>query len=176
VVGCRDDDARYGSGDLEGTSPTLTVVHATDLLTIGELADRSGVAPSGLRFYESKGLISATRTAGNQRRYPRTALRRIAFLRSAQRVGLTLEEISEALSSLPDHRTPTRADWARLSESWRPRIEAQIDRLERLRDRLDSCIGCGCLSIDRCALSNPDDVLAAQGPGAVHLQPDPSRR
>ncbi len=154
-----------------GTRYTLGVRQSSDLLTIGELAERSGVAPSGLRFYEARGLITATRTTGNQRRYQRAVLRRIAFLRSAQRVGLTLDEIAEALNSLPDNRTPTRADWSRLSRSWRPRIEAQIERLERLRDRLDSCIGCGCLSLTRCSLQNPDDVVADQGPGAVYLQP-----
>lgn len=146
--------------------------HKTDLLTIGELSERAGVAPSALRYYESQGLIRATRTPGNQRRYARSTLRRIAFIRSAQRVGLTLEEIAEAMSTLPEGRTPTKADWARLSRSWRPRIDAQIERLERLRYRLDSCIGCGCLSLARCSLSNPDDVLAARGPGAYFLEPD----
>jgi MerR family transcriptional regulator, redox-sensitive transcriptional activator SoxR len=142
-----------------------------DLLTIGELSERSGVAPSALRYYEAEGLISATRTSGNQRRYLRSELRRIAFLRSAQRVGLSLEEIAEALATLPGGRAPTRADWTRLSKAWRPRIEAQIERLERLRDRLDGCIGCGCLSLARCSLQNPEDVLADQGPGAVYLEP-----
>ena len=123
------------------------MLHRDDLLTIGELAERSGVAPSALRYYEAQGLITSTRTSGNQRRYQRAMLRRIAFVRSAQRVGLTLEEITEALSTLPGGRAPTRPDWTRLSRSWRPRIEAQIERLERLRDRLDGCIGCGCLSL-----------------------------
>lgn len=145
--------------------------HATDLLTIGQLAARSGVAPSALRYYEDQGLIRATRTSGNQRRYQRSTLRRIAFVKSAQRVGLTLEEIAEALRQLPDDRTPTRADWGRLSREWRPRLDAQIERLERLRDRLDSCIGCGCLSLERCALSNPEDVVARRGPGAAYLEP-----
>ena len=143
--------------------------HRTDLLTIGETAERSGVAPSALRYYETQGLIRATRTTGNQRRYQRSTLRRIAFIRSAQRVGLTLEEIAEALSTLPGGRTPTTADWSRLSASWRGRIDDQIERLERLRDRLDSCIGCGCLSLNRCSLSNPDDQVRARGPGAVYL-------
>ncbi|HET9646685.1 MAG TPA: redox-sensitive transcriptional activator SoxR [Microlunatus sp.] len=146
-------------------------LHKTDLLTIGELSERSGVAPSALRYYESQGLISATRTSGNQRRYERSTLRRVAFIRSAQRVGLTLDEIGEAMHSLPDGRAPTKADWSRLSRSWRPRIDAQIERLERLRDRLDSCIGCGCLSLARCGLSNPDDVLGERGPGAYFLEP-----
>jgi MerR family transcriptional regulator, redox-sensitive transcriptional activator SoxR len=147
------------------------VPHRNDLLTIGQLSERSGVAPSALRYYESQGLISATRTTGNQRRYLRSVLRRIAFVRSAQRVGLSLEEISEALATLPGGRTPTRADWTRLSRAWRPRIEAQIERLERLRDRLDSCIGCGCLSLARCSLQNPADLVADRGPGAVYLEP-----
>jgi MerR family redox-sensitive transcriptional activator SoxR len=138
-------------------------------LTIGELAARSGAAPSALRYYESRGLISSERTAGNQRRYPRAMLRRVAFVRTAQRVGLSLEEIAEALAGLPADRAPARADWARLSAAWRPRIDAQIARLERLRDKLDGCIGCGCLSLDRCALSNPDDEAAARGPGAAFL-------
>ena len=136
----------------------------SDQLTIGELAERSGVAPSALRYYEAQGLITAVRTSGNQRRYERVTLRRVAFIRSAQRVGLKLDEITEALRTLPGGRTPTKADWTRLSESWRGRINEQIDRL-------DSCIGCGCLSLQRCSLSNPDDVVRARGPGAVYLEP-----
>ena len=139
-------------------------------LTIGQLAERSGVATSALRYYESRGLIGSERTAGNQRRYQQAMLRRVAFIRSAQRVGLTLEEVEEALSTLPDGSTPTKADWARLSRGWRPRIEEQIERLERLRDKLDGCIGCGCLSLRTCALNNPDDEVAARGPGAVVLE------
>ena len=145
--------------------------HRTDLLTIGDLAERAGVATSALRYYEAQGLISAPRTTGNQRRYERATLRRVSFIRSAQRVGLSLEEISAALGTLPGGRTPTRADWTRLSHSWRSRIDEQIERRERLRDRLDSCIGCGCLSLDRCSLSNPDDRVRDRGPGAVYLQP-----
>jgi len=145
-------------------------------LTIGQLAERSGVATSALRYYESRGLISSERTAGNQRRYRQAMLRRVAFIRSAQRVGLTLEEVEEALSTLPDGRTPTKADWARLSRGWRPRIEEQIERLERLRDKLDGCIGCGCLSLRTCALNNPDDEVAARGPGAVFLEPGETGR
>jgi MerR family transcriptional regulator, redox-sensitive transcriptional activator SoxR len=144
---------------------------ASALLTIGDLSERSGVATSALRYYESVGLIESTRTTGNQRRYRRIALRRVAFIRSAQRVGLTLEEISEALATLPEGRTPTKADWARLSQSWRPRIDAQIERLERLRSKLDGCIGCGCLSLRTCSLNNPGDVVAPRGPGAVFLEP-----
>jgi MerR family transcriptional regulator, redox-sensitive transcriptional activator SoxR len=147
------------------------VRHQTDLLTIGEMAERAGVAPSALRYYESQGLITSTRTTGNQRRYERATLRRVSFIRSAQRVGLSLEEITEALSTLPGGRSPTKADWSRLSATWRGRINDQIDRLERLRDRLDSCIGCGCLSLNRCSLSNPDDYVRSRGPGAVYLEP-----
>ena len=145
--------------------------HKLDQLTIGELAERSGVAPSALRYYEAQGLITATRTSGNQRRYERAMLRRIAFIRSAQRVGLSLEEITEALRTLPGGRTPTTADWTRLSQAWRGRINEQIERLERLREKLDSFIGCGCLSLQRCALSNPDDVARSRRPGAVYLEP-----
>jgi MerR family redox-sensitive transcriptional activator SoxR len=147
------------------------MLHKTDALTIGELAERSGFAPSALRFYESQGLIYSTRTTGNQRRYERAVLRRIAFIRSAQRVGLSLEEIAEALSTLPGGRTPTTADWTRLSRAWRPRLNEQIERLERLRDKLDSCIGCGCLSMVRCSLQNPDDMVSVRGPGAAYLEP-----
>jgi MerR family redox-sensitive transcriptional activator SoxR len=145
-------------------------------LTIGELSARSGVAPSALRFYEDRGLIRSTRNSGNQRRFEQAMLRRVAFIRTAQRVGLSLEEIGEALATLPENRTPTKADWARLSRSWRSRLDEQIERIERLRDRLDSCIGCGCLSLKTCALSNPGDVVADRGPGPVFLQPTGERR
>jgi MerR family transcriptional regulator, redox-sensitive transcriptional activator SoxR len=140
-----------------------------DSLTIGELSARSGVAASALRYYETMGLVRSGRTGGNQRRYDRAELRRIAFIRIAQRVGLSLDEIAEALAELPDARTPTRADWARLSAHWRSRLDAQIALLERLRDRLTGCIGCGCLSLQRCRISNPDDEMAALGPGPHHL-------
>lgn len=140
-------------------------------LTIGEVAERSGVSTSALRFYEGRGLITAERTAGNQRRYAPAVLRRIAFLRAAQRVGLTLEEVAEALDSLPAGRTPTKADWARLSAAWRTRLDEQLARIERLRDHLDDCIGCGCLSLRTCALRNPGDEVADRGPGAVFLEP-----
>ena len=145
-------------------------------LTIGELSKRSGVAPSALRYYEEVGLISSERTPGNQRRYLRPTLRRVAFIRAAQRVGLTLDEIAEALDTLPRDHAPTKADWARLSRSWRPRIDRQIERLERLRDKLDGCIGCGCLSLKTCALNNPHDEVAPRGPGAVFLEPAGKRR
>ncbi|HET7734745.1 MAG TPA: redox-sensitive transcriptional activator SoxR [Nocardioidaceae bacterium] len=138
-------------------------------LTIGQLAERSGVATSALRYYEDQRLISSERTAGNQRRYAQATLRRVAFVRSAQRVGLSLDEIREALSTLPEGRTPTKADWTRLSQTWRARLDEQIARIERLRDNLDGCIGCGCLSLTHCSLMNPGDVLAAQGPGPARL-------
>jgi MerR family redox-sensitive transcriptional activator SoxR len=139
--------------------------------TIGQLAERSGAAPSAIRFYESQGLLTSSRTAGNQRRYPRATLRRLGFIRAAQRVGLSLEEIRDALATLPDERTPNKRDWERLSRHWRRRLDDQIERLERLRDRLDGCIGCGCLSLRACRLSNPGDALADEGPGAVRLEP-----
>jgi MerR family transcriptional regulator, redox-sensitive transcriptional activator SoxR len=140
-------------------------------LTIGQLSQRSGVAPSALRFYEERGLISSERTTGNQRRYAQSTLRRVAFVRTAQRVGLSLEEIGEALGDLPEGRTPTKSDWHRISKAWRPRLDEQIRRIELLRDRLDSCIGCGCLSLRTCSLTNPHDELAARGSGAVLLEP-----
>ena len=140
-------------------------------LTIGQLAERAGVATSAIRFYESRGLIRSVRTSGNQRRYERSTLRRVAFIRTAQRVGLSLDQIATALATLPENRTPTKADWSRLSRTWRPRLDEQIERLERLRDRLDGCIGCGCLSLRTCALTNPDDEVAPRGPGAVFLEP-----
>jgi MerR family redox-sensitive transcriptional activator SoxR len=139
------------------------------LLTIGALSERTEVAPSALRFYESEGLIHATRTPAGQRRYARATLRRVSFIRVAQQVGLSLQEIRDALASLPDNRTPNERDWHRLSTSWRPRLENQIAMLERLRDRLDSCIGCGCLSLKACALLNPYDKAAAEGPGPRYL-------
>ena len=135
-------------------------------LTIGEVAERAGVATSALRFYEREGLIDSTRTSGGQRRYHRDVLRRVAFIRAAQHVGLSLDEIRESLASLPDNRTPTAADWEKLSRSWRPLLDDRIHELERLRDRLDSCIGCGCLSLKACRLANPNDVAATLGPGA----------
>jgi MerR family redox-sensitive transcriptional activator SoxR len=140
-----------------------------DLLTIGELAARSGVAPSALRFYEKLGLIHSTRTGGNQRRYERTQLRRVAFIRISAQVGVPLETIKEALASLPANRTPTKADWARLSAGWRSHLDEQIKLLERLRATLTGCIGCGCLSLKSCNLANTADRLAAKGPGPVIL-------
>ncbi|MER7073265.1 redox-sensitive transcriptional activator SoxR [Terrabacter sp. NPDC000476] len=140
-------------------------------LTIGQVAHRTGVATSALRYWEELGLLTSVRTAGNQRRYDRSTIRRVSFIRAAQRVGLTLEEIAAALTTLPQARTPTAADWARLSRTWRQRLDDQIARIERLRDELDSCIGCGCLSLRSCALNNPADTLAQRGPGAVLLEP-----
>jgi len=139
-------------------------------LTISELSARSGIPASAIRYYEARGLVVSRRTPGNQRRYARPMLRRLAFIRTAQRVGLSLEEIEAALGTLPSNRTPTKADWTRLSRSWRPRLDDRIARLQRLRDTLDSCIGCGCLSLKRCSLSNPGDVVAPRGPGAVFLE------
>lgn len=141
-------------------------------LTIGELSARSGVSGSALRFYEQAGLLTAERTTGNQRRYPRATLRRLAFIRAAQRVGLSLEAIRGALDTLPADRTPTRADWTRLSRVWRDHLDARIDDLQRLRDQLDRCIGCGCLSLRSCNLSNPQDALATRGPGVTGLLPN----
>ena len=138
-------------------------------LTIGALAERTGVAGSALRFYEDEGLISSTRTPGGQRRYRRDTIRRVSFVRIAQQVGLSLDEIRDALSSLPQGRTPDRRDWARLSRSWRPRLDARIAVLEGLRDRLDGCIGCGCLSLSVCRLANPGDVAGGDGPGPRYL-------
>lgn len=144
-------------------------MRASDLLTVSEVAARSGFAPSALRFYEREGLIHASRTSGNQRRYERSVLRRLAFVRAARNVGLRLDEVAAALATLPDGRPPTRADWSRLSRAWRHRLDDQISALTRLRDGLDSCIGCGCLSLKKCAMQNPADLAAGAGPGAVYL-------
>ncbi|MCG7597356.1 redox-sensitive transcriptional activator SoxR [Mycobacterium sp. PSTR-4-N] len=138
-------------------------------LTPGEMSVRSGVAVSALHFYEREGLISCRRTSGNQRRYPRETLRRVAFIRMSQRLGIPLARIREALATLPTDRTPTSKDWARLSAGWRDDLDERITHLERLRDNLAGCIGCGCLSLKTCTLANPDDVLAAHGPGAARL-------
>lgn len=140
-------------------------------LGVGEVAARSGVAVSALHFYEKKGLIHSLRTAGNQRRYRRDVLRRIAVIKVAQRAGIPLAEIRQALDALPDGRTPTVADWARLSRRWRNDLDARIARLTRLRDSLEGCIGCGCLSLRACPLRNPGDVLAEEGPGPRLLDP-----
>ena len=141
-------------------------------IAIGDLARRAGVAASALRFYESQGLIHAARSDGGRRHFPRSTLRRVAFVRAAQAVGLTLEEIKAALATLPDGRTPTKADWALLSAAWRPSIDARIAALTRLRDALTSCIGCGCLSMEACALYNPADTARRRGAGARYLLGD----
>jgi MerR family transcriptional regulator, redox-sensitive transcriptional activator SoxR len=138
-------------------------------LSVGQVADRSGVAVSALHFYEAEGLITSRRTEGNQRRYPREVLRRVAFIRASQEVGIPLRRIKEALDELPQSRTPTRRDWEVLSTSWRRDLDDRIARLEHLRDRLTGCIGCGCLSLQLCKLVNPDDVLGRKGPGARTL-------
>lgn len=141
-----------------------------DELTIGELAARSGVASSALRFYEARGLIRARRTSGNQRRYERSMLRRVAFVQAGRAAGIPLRRIRAALDTLPSDRTPTRRDWERLSRAWREDLDHRIATLEALRNRLTTCIGCGCLSIDACELLNPDDEAAGRGPGAHYLR------
>ena len=141
-------------------------------LSIGEVAARTGLAPSALRFYEANGLIAAERGPGRQRRYRRDILRRVAFIRAAQRVGLKLEDIGAALASLPTDRAPSKGEWARLSRSWRSQLDERIALLEGLRDRLVSCIGCGCLSLRVCALSNSDDQASRLGPGPRYLLGD----
>ncbi|MEU4333980.1 redox-sensitive transcriptional activator SoxR [Micromonospora lupini] len=138
-------------------------------LSVGQVADRSGVAISALHFYERKGLIRSTRTASNQRRYGRDTLRRVAFIRASQRVGISLTAIREALDQLPSERTPTHDDWTRLSAAWRTELDARIAHLQALRDDLTECIGCGCLSLRSCHLTNPRDVLGREGPGARRL-------
>ena len=136
-----------------------------ELLTIGEVSKRSGVASSALRFYEDRGLISSERAGSGHRRYPRPVLRRIAFIVFAQRVGLTLDEIGEELGKLPENRVPTKRDWSRLSNRWSTRIDERIAELERIKLGLTECIGCGCLSLERCKLANPEDRVASHGPG-----------
>lgn len=143
-----------------------------ELLTPGEAAARSGTRVSALHFYEREGLIESTRTAGNQRRYRREALRRVAFIRVSQQLGISLKEIGEALATLPAGRVPNKADWTRLSERWRGDLDARIDHLQRLRDDLDGCIGCGCLSLKSCSLYNRDDTLGSDGPGPRRLEGD----
>jgi MerR family transcriptional regulator, redox-sensitive transcriptional activator SoxR len=145
--------------------------HVAKELTVGEVAKRSGVAVSAIHFYESRGLIKAWRTSGNQRRYPREILRRVAVIKAAQRVGIPLAAIQEALASLPEKRTPTAEDWGALSARWRSALDERINRLIKLRDELTSCIGCGCLSLDSCPLYNPGDQLSKKGPGSQLLEP-----
>jgi MerR family redox-sensitive transcriptional activator SoxR len=142
------------------------------MLTIGQVAERSGVPHTALRFYEDRGLITSVRTAGNQRRYRRDALRRVAFIRVSQRVGIPLATIASALATLPGDRTPTAKDWRRLSMAWQADLDARIEQLERLRDHLTDCIGCGCLSLRKCRLANPNDALGASGSGPRTLLVD----
>jgi MerR family redox-sensitive transcriptional activator SoxR len=144
-------------------------------LSIGEVAARSGVAPSALRFYERQGLIQSARTDGNQRRYDRAVLRRIAFIQAGRAAGVALGEIRRSLDGLPRSRTPSRKDWERLSNRWRDDLDARIETLRALRNRLTTCIGCGCLSIDQCDLLNPDDEAADRGAGAHYLRTDSPR-
>jgi MerR family redox-sensitive transcriptional activator SoxR len=160
-------------------------LRTTDLLPIGEIAARSGVAPSALRYYESVGLIESARSSGGQRRFPRSVLRRIAYIRVAQQVGLTLDEIAGSLRTLPNSRTPTVADWQRLSKGWQERIDTRIRELQVLRSQLTECIGCGCLSLRDCSLRNRDDLARAYGVGPQWLddavasarrRPAPERR
>jgi MerR family redox-sensitive transcriptional activator SoxR len=150
------NNLNYGLGQMD----------TSKLLTPGELSERSGVAVSALHFYEREGLIESRRTSGNQRRYARHVLRRVAFIRTSQRVGLPLAEIRAALDTLPAGRTPTKKDWARLSRSWRAELDHRIAQMEKLRDTLDGCIGCGCLSLRSCSLRNEEDHLADEGSGA----------
>ena len=138
-------------------------------LTVGQLAERSGVAVSALHFYERQNLIISRRTSGNQRRYKRDTLRRVAMIRIAQRVGIPLAEVAAILALLPDNRTPTRKDWERISECWQAELDRRIVHLEQLRDDFKDCVGCGCLSLDLCGLANPYDVLASRGPGPRRL-------
>ncbi len=142
-------------------------------MTVGQLAERSGVTVSALHFYERQGLISSRRTEGNQRRFRRDTLRRVAFIRVAQRVGMSLAEIRSALDELPEGRPPGKVDWQRLSNNWRAELDHRIAQMEKLRDELTGCIGCGCLSLDTCVLFNPDDTLSDEGPGPRRLLVDP---
>lgn len=161
--------------DDSGTGSYAIEPHKSEL-TVGEVARRSGLAVSAIHFYESKGLIQSRRNRANHRVYPRDVLRRIGVIKVAQKTGMSLEEIREALKTLPNERTPTKEDWTRLSMEWRADLEARIRRLIRLRDLLDGCIGCGCLSISDCPLRNPDDRLGLEGPGPRLLDPEAHSR
>ena len=145
---------------------------ATGELTVGQLAARSGVAVSALHFYETRGLIRSQRTAGNQRRYDRDMLRRVAIIRVGQEVGISLAEIGAALASLPEGRTPGKEDWARLAEGWATALDSRIAQLQKLRNGLTDCIGCGCLSTEHCPMRNPGDRLGTEGPGPRRLLTD----
>ena len=152
----------------------MATVKTANLISIGELAKRSGIAASALRFYESRGLISSVRGPAQRRQFQREVLRRVAFIRAAQTAGLSLEEIETTLATLPDQRTPTKQDWEKLSKSWQPLIEERIRALTALRDQLSSCIGCGCLSLKSCALYNPQDIANTKGNGPRYLMGDKS--
>lgn len=145
-----------------------------DQLSVGQIAERCGIAPSAVRYYDDEGLVHSARTSGGQRRFGRDTIRRIAFIIAAQEVGRSLAEVREALAGLPSNRTPTRRDWAKVSRAWQRRLDDQIEQLVQLRDQLDACIGCGCLSLDRCAIYNPEDRAASLGAGARYLLGDTS--
>jgi MerR family redox-sensitive transcriptional activator SoxR len=145
-------------------------MHRTDFMAIGDLAARTGLSVSAIRFYEARGLVSALRNAGGQRRFLRSDIRRLSFIRIAQQLGFTIEEIGRLLAALPEGRTPTQKDWARISKVFRRRLDERIAAMTHMRDKLDECIGCGCLSLRRCALYNPQDRLAAQGSGPQLLK------
>ncbi len=148
----------------------------TDLLTIGEVSARSGLAPSALRYYESLALITSTRTSGDRRRYKRAVLRRIAVIRAAQQVGLSLDQVRAAFAGIPLDVAPSKHDWTRMSAAWRPLLDQKITDLQQVRENLNSCIGCGCLSMTQCRLYNPQDTLASTGPGPRRLFPEPQRK
>jgi MerR family transcriptional regulator, redox-sensitive transcriptional activator SoxR len=173
-AGSAGEAVRVDMGSIVGVQVHLNsriiVIRMKDvLLTIGEVSRRSGVAASALRFYEDAGLLQSNRAPGGARQYPRTVLRRIAVIQAAKAVGMPLADLRQAMAALPNQRTPTKADWERLSRSWRARLDERIEELQRVRDGLTSCIGCGCLSLRSCALFNPADALAAQGAGARRL-------
>jgi MerR family redox-sensitive transcriptional activator SoxR len=159
--------------DLKSSAISASIASMSELLTIGELSERSGVASSALRFYEERGLISSERASSGHRRFARPVIRRVAFIVFAQRVGLSLDEIGRELAKLPADRVPRRRDWSKLSTAWSARIEERIAELERLRAGLTECIGCGCLSLDRCKLANPGDRAGAGGPGPRYWIGDP---
>lgn len=150
----------------------MTTPPEPELMTVGQVAERCGIAASAVRYYDDRGLVSSVRSGGGQRRFERDTIRRIAFITAAQAVGRSLAEITESLETLPAQRTPTHDDWNRVATTWRPRLDEQIARLEALRDQLDACIGCGCLSLDRCAMYNPSDVAARLGDGPRYLLGD----
>lgn len=162
-------EGRWSEIEVDIESEKGGAMAQSEFLTVGQLAARCGVRTSALRFYESKGLIESMRTGGNQRRYPRSTIRLVAVIRAAQSVGLSLDEIQDAMSVIPEGRTPTKKDWSRISSRWRARLDERIQFLERLRDDLDQCIGCGCLSLQSCNLLNRGDKAAERGAGPRHL-------